>query len=109
MGYRLHYAEKYDVKWAGGAFNHQSYEFSQMALAELGMYDSGYGDADASEFELYVEDVKEYITKLRKEPDAKNEYFDGEYSMTNAEVADELQEMVDGTPRGDDYIHLAWF
>lgn len=110
MGYRVHYAKKYEVEWAGGAFNHDSTGFNEMVAAKLSGGDDFWNDDDSEEFELQVDVMEEYITELRAKPEETNEFFAaGDYTYTNAEVADYLQEMVDGRPKDADIIHLCWF
>lgn len=103
MGYRLHFASKYQVEYGGGAFSHNSYEFAELARAEL---DAAFEDEDGSWYEIMPDVLKEYITKLLKKPGTKNEYLT---DYTNKEVAQELQEILDGYDKSNDYIRLEWF
>lgn len=103
MGYRLHYAKTYHVDWQGGAFNHDTQEWSELFYAKFN--DNGWITEDESQCEVWGEDMRKYIAELAKlKPKAKNEFFT-EY--TNEEVSQELTEIVEGCQ--DEYIRLEWF
>ena len=107
MGYRLHYARKYDGDYDGGYFNNRVDEFDEMAINELDCY---WTDEDNSEYEIEVDKIKEYITRLEKLPqDEPNEYFIDDEPYTNGEVVKILKEMIAGYDKQHDFIRFSWF
>lgn len=62
MGYKLHCATKYDVKYSHGDFNHKSEEFHELLDALKVDYS---GEQYDSEFEVFRKDWQEAIDKLK--------------------------------------------
>lgn len=62
MGYRLHSASKYDVKYSAGDFNHKCEEIHYLLSACGADYTGDYYD---SEFEVSRRDWEKVIEKLK--------------------------------------------
>ena len=62
MGYRLHSATKYEVKYSTGDFNYQCEEIHNLLSACGAEYT---GDCDDSEFEVSRDDWEKVIEKLK--------------------------------------------
>lgn len=65
MGMRLHYADRYDVNYTDGNFNHDQDEFYSL-LDECGcsIYYAGDGRPYEGDFSVPCEDIRETIKKI---------------------------------------------
>ena len=106
MGYRLHYADKYDVQWVGGWFSWQKGIWDEFVREYLpSTWQSR--DGDGEDYEIDVDELEEAIEELRKKPKKKNEHFT---DYTNEQVADILEEMLSSkTAKKEGYVRLTWF
>lgn len=114
MGYRLHYAKKYQVEWDGGYFTGS--ELDQVAAMFRGELESFHEDDRADIWELNKEELKQYIKKLRSFPPADaNAYFDEEgrdvqaQGYTNQDMIEILTEVLENSEPTEDYIRIEWF
>ncbi len=104
MGYRLHYASKYEVEYAGGYFNWHTDEANQF-LEELGFYAF---DESRSVFEIAKEALKAKVDALRAEYIRKADEVHPVLSFcTCKEILTTLDEIINGT--AGDMVHLEWF
>ena len=103
MGYRLHYARKYEVEWGGGTFNWQQENWEK--LFDENFSENGWQDELGMTCGIDRNDVKKYLKKLQGlNPLDKSKYFD-DYT-----VKDELnafKDMLENTK--DQTIQLNWF
>lgn len=111
MGYRLHYAEKFDVKLQGGAFKNCRDEFERLLDKEM---EQSYCNIpeNGEAYELVPEEVAAYIKKLASSDlDAVNEYFKTSVSweMSNKDVLRYFAEMYAGYDKNNDFIYVEWF
>ena len=104
MGCRLHYANRYDVEFAGGYFNCQPEEANQL-LYELGALAN---DESFTVFEIEKEVFKAKVDALRSKytdkADLPHPLLQGHTYGTVLEILDEI---IAGTT--GDWIHLEWF
>lgn len=104
MGYRLHYATKYDVEYDGGFFN-WCYEESCRLLRDLGVLATNESEEI---FEIGKEEYKAKIDAVRAEylsnSDQAHPLIPG---YTYGEVLNILDEIYNNSTA--DYIHLEWF
>ena len=104
MGYRLHYATKYDVAFAGGYFNCQPEDVNQF-LMELGLFAQ---DDSFTVFDIAKEEFKAKVDELRPEYTSKaNEPHPLIQKNTYGTVLEILDEIISGTT--GNCIHLEWY
>ena len=107
MGYRLHYAKKYDVEWAGGWFSWQKYDWDMFVREHLpSAWQSGDMFGGGEEYEIDPSELREAITELNKKPAEKNKYLS---DYTNGEIAEILTQMLDTPTSEEGFIRLTWF
>lgn len=113
MGYRLHYATTYKVKYDGGDFSHHAYEINSL-LQELcpNMWDNNDIDTGyADELEITREDAQEAIKTLEKWHEEVEEvpvWMQNE-RYTYLDIAEFLKEALEHSDQENDYIRFAWF
>ena len=114
MGYRLHVARVYKVKYAlGDAFSHKSEEFHNLLSALKVEYT---GDEYNSDFEVQKDEWQKAIDKLKHLYDLEDEDERDEIKGAVDDLAsttDEVIEMMEYyLNNGDpdiDYLHLSFF
>ena len=113
MGYRLHYATTYKVKYDGGDFSHNTYEINSL-LQELcpNMWDNNDIDTGyADELEIKREEAQEAIKTLEKWHEEVEEvpvWMQNE-RYTYLDIAEFLKEALEHSDQENDYIRFAWF
>lgn len=108
MGYRLHSASKYNVKFGPhNSFGHL-YAFDVNNVIQAVIPDA-WGDAntieDSAVIEINKESMQEGIYKLRQTKEA----FLADQSVSNEYMANELQALLDQSDPDNDFIRLEWF
>jgi hypothetical protein len=105
MGYRLHYAKKYQVEWDGGYFNWQTDAFSKFVADKFS--DSGWFSEDEASAELDKVDIEAYIEALEKlKPERNNKYFSG---YTNVQVWQVFTEILNNSDPDNESVRLEWY
>lgn len=105
MGYRLHVATKYQVRYDGfGMFNHKSEELNDLIQEYFAGTDFWSDSAEyAKDMEIPVFVFEKGIKKMRESKDTLLEGYD------NKEVIDNFEYILDNYDRKNEYIHLSWF
>lgn len=112
MGYRLHSATKYEVKYSAGDFNNQCEEFHNLLSACEADYT---GDCYDSEFEVSISDWKKVIEKLRNIDSLPEEDRDKiteavkamRYTVEN--IVEGMEYLLKESDPNNDYLHLSYF
>lgn len=119
MGYRLHYAKKYDVKYGGGYFNHNSGLINEL-LKELAELVGGYifynqeslFDSDVIEIDkTFFIDIIDSLKENELPPYVETKLHDTlvEIAHTRTEFIDILQYIYDNSAPEIDYVRLEWY
>ena len=104
MGYRLHYAKKYQIEWDGGFLGRYSQEWDKFIENVFNDY---WVDENQIEYAINKQELKDYIDFIEELGlERKNEYFD-EY--TNREIAEILTEILLNADNENEYIRLSWY
>lgn len=113
MGYRLHYATTYKVEYSGGFGNHLTEDLNNLIA---GICPGAFFDRDeiaySTEIEIYNEELKEGIKKLKKYNDTQfksmytNLYNEG-YKVKD--VVEFLQDALDNADKDNDFVKFYWF
>lgn len=101
MGYRLHFARCYKPDWEGGFFN-GDYDgwlnlFSDKFIA------NGWANESEDQFEVWRDDIDDYIESIKDSPQDKNEYFE---DYTNEQIVGIMKQCLVSY---DEFIRMEWF
>lgn len=119
MGYRLHYAKKYDVQYGGGYFNHNSGAINEL-LKDLVELVGGYVyynqesifDSDVIEIDkTYFIDIIEHLRENNLSPyvGAKLDKALKDIDYTQTEFIDILQGIYENSAPDISYVRLEWY
>jgi hypothetical protein len=113
MGYRLHYATTYKVEYSGGFGNHLTKDLNNL-IADIctGAFFDSDEIAYSTEIEIYNEELKEGIKKLKKYNDTQfksmyTDLYNGGYNIED--VVKFLQDALDNADKDNDYVKFYWF
>ena len=112
MGYKLHCATRYDVKYSHGDFNHKSEEFHEL-LDELKVDYSG--ERYDPEFEVTRKDWQEAIdklTNLNSLPQDDQEdimWVVNKMQYTLGHIIDGMEYLLKESDPENDFLHLSYF
>ena len=113
MGYRLHCATKYEVKYStGDAFNYKCEEFHHLLTACGADYT---GECWDPEFEVSKEDWNNAIAKLRAletlNPDERLEIEEAikEMEFSAEEIVSSMEYFLENADPNNDSLHLSYF
>jgi len=103
MGYRVHYAKKYEVDWFGGYLNWDNENWDNFVGNELV---ESWQSEQSDDCEINKKELKKYINKINRHLETTNKYFS---KYTNKEISEVLTEMLDNSDKNNDYIRIRWF
>ena len=112
MGYKLHCATKYDVKYSHGDFNHKSEEFHELLDALKVDYS---GEQYDSEFEVFRKDWQEAIDKLKNLyslPQDDQEdimWVVKKMQYTLEHIIDGMEYLLEESDPENDFLRLSYF
>ena len=112
MGYKLHCATKYDVKYSHGDFNHKSEEVHELLDALKVDYS---GEQYDSEFEVFRKDWQESIDKLKNLnslPQDDQEdimWVVKKMQYTLEHIIDGMEYLLEESDPENDFLHLSYF
>ena len=112
MGYRLHSASKYDVKYSAGDFNHKCEEIHNLLSACGADYTR---DSYDSEFEVSRRDWEKVIEKLKNldslPEEEKDEVMEAVENMkcTLKNIIEGLEYLLKESGPNNDFLHLSYF
>ena len=112
MGYRLHSASKYDVKYSAGDFNHKCEEIHNVLSACGADYTR---DSYDSEFEVSRRDWEKVIEKLKNldslPEEEKDEIMEaiGEMQCTLENIIEGMEFLLKESDPNNDFLHLSYF
>ena len=113
MGYRMHVATKYEVRYSGGdAFNYKCEEFHNL----LALCEAGYtGEAWDPEFEVDKCDWENVIEKLKSleslPQEEKEEITEAIEALEHTvdEIIKYMEYFLEQSDPNKDYLHLCYF
>jgi hypothetical protein len=116
MGYRLHYATKYDIEWSREFGNH-------VRNLNLLLFDNieecyaldGYNDENSMDFEILRSSLEEFVNGLKSNKrhwkkrisSDYEEIFESGYTLND--IIKFLDESIKRSPQGDPMVHFSWF
>ena len=112
MGYRLHSATRYEVKYSAGDFNHQCEEIHNL-LSSCGAEYTG--DCYDSEFEVSRNDWEKVIEELKNldslQEEEKDEIMEaiGEMKCTLKNIIEGMEFLLKESDPNNDFLHLSYF
>lgn len=108
MGYRLHYATTYQVKYGGGFFNHKT-KINQLLADKC---DASYNN-DMPEYSDYLEVEREELMKLvqdiKNNPKEYENYLSAnDWDYTSEDLVKIFEEMIQRSDQSNTFIILQW-
>lgn len=112
MGLRLHYAEKYEVKWNGGHFNWRSEQLEEVLRNwDIEVYYDNSEDT-TSDMEINMTQVgdklKEYDKKRTPDEQVLAKSYD-DWQITLGDMREWYQAVMENADIKNGYAHFAWF
>lgn len=109
MGYRLHYAATYKVKYEGGYFNYKT-EINQLLAEKCDAWCSDECPEHSDRLEVYREDLRNLVKEMREDPEQYQKYLDSKnWDYTLDDFIAIFKEMIEKSDQDNNYIVLKWF
>ena len=109
MGYRLHYATPYRVKYDGGYFNHKT-EINELLVDKC---DASYNEITpecSDRLEIEREDLVKLVQEIKNNPKEYEDYLTSKgWDYTLEDFVEIFNELIAKSDQSNSYIVLRWF
>lgn len=109
MGYRLHYATTYQVRYGGGYFNHKN-EINKLLVDKC---DADYNDITpecSDRLEVERKDLVKFVQEIKDNPKEYEDYLSSNgWDYTLEDFVEIFEELISKSDQSNEYIILQWY
>lgn len=109
MGYRLHYASTYQVKYEGGYFNHKT-EINRLLVEKCDATYNEITPESSDDLEVNREELVKLVQDMKYNPQWYEAYIASngwDYSMED--FVSIFEEMISKSDQRNDFVVISWF